>query len=213
MFLQAVATQAEGSEQVLGAVSQLSKSSIELAEAAANLGALKLILGVFITFVVCILCLFLYQTISMSRRVVEIGDTTKRMEKRLELEANRSLGEAQAGILIRRAFNSLSQTIKYTVLRTRLENHLDNRDYVLSKVSRLLNYEYTELDSFLANYQCKTKSLSDAINPADAQILIDFVMEQVYMEQPAWSVSTMDQSATILLNGLKQEALKAVSLS
>ena len=124
--------------------------------------------------------------------------------------SNRTLGKPQASILIRRSFNQLAQSVKYTILRTRLENHLDQKDYTVNKVQRLMNHEYQELNSFLMNYVCEEKTLATRISTEDAKILSDFVLEQVYLDESVFTISGMDQAADIILNGLKLEALKGI---
>ena len=197
-------------EQFDGAVEQLSRTSIDLAEAAANFGALKVIFGVFLTLFVVMLLWFLYQLVSMTRKVDYVYGSTQKTTKLFEESANRLLGKPQASILIRRAFNSLSQSIKYTILRTRIENHLDQREFVDSKVTKFITHEYRELVNFLANYTCDGKTLDTHIKVEDAKIITDFVLEQVYLGEDLFSVASMDQASDILAKGLRLEALQGI---
>ena len=206
-----VATSTETSaEQLNNAVEQLSKSSIELAEATANYGALKVVFGVFIVFAFVMLLMFLYQSFTTTRKVSQIHSSCEQVKKMTSDTANRTLGKPQSSILIRRNFNQLSQTVKYTILRTRLENHLDQTDYVKAKVERLVQHEYQEMNSFLMNYICDEKTLATHINLEDAKIISDFVLEQVYLDDSIFTIASMDQAADIILNGLKLEALKGI---
>lgn len=197
-------------EQFDSALGQLSKSSIELAEAAADFGVLKTIFGVFMVFTLIMILMFVYQMFSMARKVDDIHGSCKVVSGMVSDTSNRTLGKPQASILIRRSFNQLAQSVKYTILRTRLENHLDQKDYIVNKVQRLMNHEYQELNSFLMNYVCEEKTLATRISTEDAKILSDFVLEQVYLEEDVFTISGMDQAADIILNGLKLEALKGI---
>ena len=196
------------SDDLNGAVEQLTKSSIELSEAVANLGALKVMSGVFILFAILMLLVFLYQVFSTSKKVDRVDKSIKKIDTYFEKAADKSIGEAQAQVMIRRVFNSLSQNVKYTILRTRIENHIDNRELTLAKIDRLVNYEYAELVTFFRNFDYKEKPLSDIINVDDIQILTDFIVEQIYYTQDQFSVSAMDQATNILMNGLKLEYIK-----
>ena len=191
-----------------GAVEQLTQSSLELSEAVANFGALKVMSGVFILFAIIMLLIFLYQVFSTSRKVDRVDKSIQKIDTYFEKAADKSIGEAQAQIMVRRVFNSLSQNIKYTILRTRIENHIDNRELTLAKIDRLVNYEYAELVTFFRNFDYKEKPLSDIINADDIQILTDFIKEQVYCSNDQFSVSAMDQATNILMNGLKLEYIK-----
>lgn len=197
-------------EQFDGAVEQLSKSSIELAEAAADFGVLKVVFGVFMVFFMILILMFVYQMFSMARKVNDIHGSCKVVTGVMQDTANRTLGKPQASILVRRSFNQLSQSIKYTILRTRLENHLDQEEYIRNKVQRLVNHEYQELNAFLMNYTCQDKTLATHINIEDAKIIYDFVIEQIYLDESVFSIAGMDQAADIITNGLKLEACKGL---
>lgn len=197
-------------EQLNTAVDQLSQSSIELAEAAANFGALKVIFGIFLVFTIIMVSFFVYQLLSMTKKVTEIHGSCQNVTKLVEETSNRTLGKPQASILIRRVFNDLGQNIKYVILRTRLENHLDQKDYVVSKVTKLVNNDYQELNSFLMNYVCEDKTLATHINIEDEKIITDFVLEQIYLEEPVFTIASMDQAADILMKGLRLEALRGI---
>lgn len=191
-----------------GAVEQLTKSSIELSEAVANLGALKVMSGVFILFAIIMILLFLYQVLSTSKKVDRVDKSMARVYSYFENASDKSIGQAQAQVMVRRAFNSFSQNVKYTILRTRIENHIDNREVTLAKIDRIVNYEYAELVTFFRNFEYKDKPLSDIIDADDIQIMSDFIVEQVYFSKDEFSVSAMDQATNILMNGLKLEYIK-----
>lgn len=209
-FLQALPEGAAG--QFDGAVEQLSKSSIELAEAAADFGVLKVVFGVFMVFFLILILMFLYQMLTMARKVNDIHGSCKVLSGMITDTQNRTLGRPQANILIRRSFNQLSQSIKYTILRTRLENHLDQEEYIRNKVQRLITHEYQELNAFLMNYICDDRSLASHINIDDAKIVYDFALEQIYLSEDVFTIASMDQATDIIVNGLKLEATKGIDI-
>ena len=198
-------------EALSSTVNQLTESSISLAEAAANFGALKVMFGVFLVFVLIMLLFFLYQMLSYNKKISDIHDSTKKLEKFLERTSNRSIGSVETNILLRRVFSSLAQTVKYTILRYRIENHLDQRESVSTKVHRFVNYEYAELRSFLSNFECDDRDLGSIVLEEDVNIVIEFMLEQIYLEKNIFSVASMDQSTDILLNGIKLKTLKKIS--
>lgn len=195
-------------EQLDQTVNQLSESTIALAEAAANFGALKVIFAAFVVFTFIILILFLYQVIVTTKKVEKIHQSAQKLEKSLEETENRTIGNSQAGLMIRRAFASLKQYIKYVVLRTRVENHLDMKDVVLAKITRLINNYWTELHSFLTNYECDNKNLSSYIRDEDAAAIIDLVVSQVYQDDNLFTVGSMEQAIDLMIDGIKLEVLK-----
>lgn len=196
------------SEQLDQTVNQLSESTIALAEAAANFGALKVIFAAFVVFTFIILILFLYQVIVTTKKVEKIHQSTQKLEKTLEATENRSIGASQAGLMVRRVFSSLKQNTKYTVLRTRLENHLDMKEAIVAKVSRLVSNNWTELHSFLSNFDYDGKSLATCINDSDAQAITDTILELVYQDSNIFTVGLMEQTVDIMVDGMKFEILK-----
>lgn len=205
MLLQTVV---ENSETLSKSVNQLTESSINLAEAAANFGALKVMFGVFLVFIFIMLMFFLYQMLTYNKKLSDVHSSSKKIEKYLEGATNRSIGQAEANVLVRRAFNSLAQVIKYNILRIRIENHLDQKEAISTKIYRFVNYEYAELRTFLGSFVCNDQELSYIISDEDIQIIMEFMMEQVYQEKNLFSVASMDQTTEILINGIKLEAIK-----
>lgn len=188
-------------------VDQLTQSTVALAEATANFGALKVMFAAFLVFIFIVLAVFLWQLVSTQHKITAIYSSSHKIEKFFEEETNRTIGAPQSQILIRRSLNSLSQNIKYNILRIRLENHLDQRDYIQSKVTRLVSYEWGELSSFLTNFEHDKKTLADNLNNDDAQIIINFMLEQIYLDKSLYTIASMDQSTDLLMNGIKQQVL------
>ena len=180
-------------------VQSLTKSSIELAEAASNYGALKVIFGIFMVMVLVMVVMFVYTVVSeSSQQVKEFFDGA----------ADSTIGITEAQILIRREFNCLGHILKYAILRIRFENHIDNKESTVKKVESLVNNEYSELCGLLSNFTCNGKSLSNIFEPQDNEAIKDMVIEQIYIPKDQFTISNMDQSVGMYLNGLKLIYLK-----
>lgn len=189
---------------------QLTKSSLELAEATSNLGALKVMAGILLIFIISLFLLFLYQLLSNTHKMDRVDKTVSKVEEYFRDASDKTMGKAQAQIVIRRSFNSLSQNVKYAILRTRIENHIDNKEATLAKITSLINNEYSELKSFLNNFNCQEKSMADIMEHDDTQIIVDYMIEQIYSPPDLFTISGMDQATDILINGLKLEYLKKI---
>lgn len=185
------------------AVEKLTKSSIDIAEAASNYGALKVIFGVFMVIVVLVIILFVYQTYSLSSKIDTISVAAKKTQDYFEGASDRTIGVAQGQILVRRAMNCLATTVKYTILRIKLENHIENTEATKSKVRKLVQNEYTELNSFFSNFICNEHPLNEILNESDIDELEKLILDQVYLPKEDFSVFLMDQAVDIYLNGIK----------
>lgn len=190
---------------------EVTNSSIQLAEAAANYGALKVIFGVFMVVIILVILVFLYQFLTLTKKVSQIHESTVATQKYFEGMADRTVGPAQSQIIIRRAFNSLGAIIKYSIIRIRLEN-IESlpESQVRNKVSRVVRNEFSELTSFLANFICNEKPLSDIVDDEDIILLEDLMMEQTRISNEVFSIHDMDQSVNLVLNGVKLIYLKKI---
>lgn len=190
------------------AVQSLTKSSIELAEAASNYGALKVIFGIFMVLVLVLVVMFMYTIWNLNKKISVVSESSSKVTEFFDGAADSTIGVTEAQILIRREFNCLGHILKYVILRIRLENHIDNKESVIKKVDILVNNEYSELCGIMSNFNCDGKSLSTIFELQDNEAIKDMVIEQIYIPKDQFSISNMDQSVSMYLNGLKLMCLK-----
>lgn len=190
------------------AVQSLTRSSIELAEAASNYGALKVIFGIFMVLVLVLVVMFIYTIWNLNKKISVVSESFSKVTEFFDGAADSTIGVTEAQILIRREFNCLGHILKYVILRTRLENHIDNKESVIKKVDILVNNEYSELCGLMSNFNCDGKSLSTIFELQDNEAIKNMVIEQIYIPKDQFSISNMDQSVSMYLNGLKLMYLK-----
>lgn len=190
------------------AVQSLTRSSIELAEAASNYGALKVIFGIFMVLVLVLVVMFMYTIWNLNKKISVVSESSSKITEFFDGAADSTIGVTEAQILIRREFNCLGYILKYAILRIRLENHIDNKESVIKKVDILVNNEYSELCGLMSNFNCDGKSLSTIFELQDNEAIKDVVIEQIYIPKDQFSISNMDQSVSMYLNGLKLMYLK-----
>lgn len=190
------------------AVQSLTRSSIELAEAASNYGALKVIFGIFMVLVLVLVVMFMYTIWNLNKKISVVSESSSKITEFFDGAADSTIGVTEAQILIRREFNCLGHILKYAILRIRLENRIDNKESVIKKVDILVNNEYSELCGLMSNFNCDGKSLSTIFELQDNEAIKDMVIEQIYIPKDQFSISNMDQSVSMYLNGLKLMYLK-----
>lgn len=190
------------------AVQSLTRSSIELAEAASNYGALKVIFGIFMVLVLVLVVMFMYTIWNLNKKISVVSESSSKVTEFFDGAADSTIGVTEAQILIRREFNCLGHILKYAILRIRLENNIDNKESVIKKVDILVNNEYSELCGLMSNFNCDGKSLSTLFELQDNEAIKDMVIEQIYIPKDQFSISNMDQSVSMYLNGLKLMYLK-----
>lgn len=190
------------------AVQSLTRSSIELAEAASNYGALKVIFGIFMVLVLVLVVMFMYTIWNLNKKISVVSESSSKITEFFDGAADSTIGVTEAQILIRREFNCLGYILKYAILRIRFENHIDNKESVIKKVDILVNNEYSELCGLMSNFNCDGKSLSTIFELQDNEAIKDMVIEQIYIPKDQFSISNMDQSVSMYLNGLKLMYLK-----
>lgn len=202
--------QTENLNNLTESVNKVTDSSIRIAQAANDFGALRVAFGVFMIFIIIIVILFIWQIFVLSGKLNTIYGAAVKTTEYFETSAEGDIGPSQAQIIVRRNFNSLSQAIKYYILRIRLENHIDDKNKVKVKIDRLVRNEFSELTTYLSNFKCNKKVLSFIVEDDDIQMIEDFIFEQVYIPKNDFTISNMDQSTSIFINGLKLSYIKKI---
>lgn len=202
--------QTENLNNLTESVNKVTDSSIRIAQAANDFGALRVAFGVFMIFIIIIVILFIWQIFVLSGKLNTIYGAAVKTTEYFETSAEGDIGPSQAQVIVRRNFNSLSQAIKYYILRIRLENHIDDKDKIKVKIDRLVRNEFSELTTYLSNFKCNKKVLSFIVEDDDIQMVEDFIFEQVYMPKNDFTISNMDQSTSIFINGLKLSYIKKI---
>ena len=202
--------QTENLNNLTESVNKVTDSSIRIAQAANDFGALRVAFGVFMIFIIIIVILFIWQIFVLSGKLNTIYGAAVKTTEYFETSAEGDIGPSQAQVIVRRNFNSLSQAIKYYILRIRLENHIDDKNKIKVKIDRLVRNEFSELTTYLSNYKCNKKVLSFIVEDDDIQMIEDFIFEQVYIPKNDFTISNMDQSTSIFINGLKLSYIKKI---
>lgn len=202
--------QTENLNNLTESVNKVTDSSIRIAQAANDFGALRVAFGVFMIFIIIIVILFIWQIFVLSGKLNTIYGAAVKTTEYFETSAKGDIGPSQAQIIVRRNFNSLSQAIKYYILRIRLENHIDGKNKIKVKIDGLVRNEFSELTTYLSNFKCNEKVLSFIVEDDDIQMVEDFIFEQVYIPKNDFTISNMDQSTSIFINGLKLSYIKKI---
>lgn len=202
--------QTENLNNLIESVNKVTDSSIRIAQAANDFGALRVAFGVFMIFIIIIVILFIWQIFVLSGKLNTIYGAAVKTTEYFETSAEGDVGPSQAQVIVRRNFNSLSQAIKYYILRIRLENHIDGKNKIKVKIGRLVRNEFSELTTYLSNFKCNEKVLSFIVEDDDIQMVEDFIFEQVYIPKNDFTISNMDQSTSIFINGLKLSYIKKI---
>lgn len=202
--------QTENLNNLTESVNKVTDSSIRIAQAANDFGALRVAFGVFMIFIIIIVILFIWQIFVLSGKLNTIYGAAVKTTEYFETSAEGDIGPSQAQVIVRRNFNSLSQAIKYYILRIRLENHIDDKDKIKVKIDRLVRNEFSELTTYLSNFKFNKKVLNFIVEDDDIQIVEDFIFEQVYIPKDDFTISNMDQSTSIFINGLKLSYIKKI---
>lgn len=202
--------QTENLNNLTESVNKVTDSSIRIAQAANDFGALRVAFGVFMIFIIIIVILFIWQIFVLFGKLNTIYGAAVKTTEYFETSAKGDIGPSQAQVIVRRNFNSLSQAIKYYILRIRLENHIDDKNKIKVKIDRLVRNEFSELTTYLSNFKCNEKVLSFIVEDDDIQMVEDFIFEQIYIPKNDFTISNMDQSTSIFINGLKLSYIKKI---
>lgn len=129
-------------------IDKLTKVSLELAEAASNYGALKIIFGVFMVMMLLIVLVFVSQSVFLIKRVQGISDVSDKIDNYFEGLSESDIGKEEANSMIREVLNHNSVLIKYYIIRVRSENHISDKENTESKIQRILKISIQKLPHF-----------------------------------------------------------------
>lgn len=189
------------------AVDKLSKSAIEIAQAAGDLGALKVMFGFAVTFTALLLIVFVAQIVSnqkMLRAIKETSDKTGRYFSDLN---NRSVGKEEAKAITKETLDRSCALVKYYILKIRMENHLVNKEATFNKIRLMIDNDFNGQRAFLGKFLYKEKQLSFVSTLEDNQAISSLMTEQVYLPTDNFTVSLMSQAVGVYFDGLKLRLL------
>lgn len=129
-------------------IDKLTKVSLELAEAASNYGALKIIFGVFMVMMLLIVLVFVSQSVFLIKRVQGISDVSDKIDNYFEGLSESDIGKEEANSMIREVLNHNSVLIKYYIIRVRSENHISNKENTELKIQGSLKYPFRNFHIF-----------------------------------------------------------------
>lgn len=185
-------------------IDKLTKVSLELAEAASNYGALKIIFGVFMVMMLLIVLVFVSQSVFLIKRVQGISDVSDKIDNYFEGLSESDIGKEEANSMIREVLNHNSVLIKYYIIRVRSENHISDKENTKLKIQRILKNIYSETLTFLNKFRYKSKPLGVYLDTeVDTENLFNLMLEQIYIPKEHFQLSQMDQSIELFMQGLK----------
>ena len=185
-------------------IDKLTKVSLELAEAASNYGALKIIFGVFMVVMLLIVLVFVSQSVFLIKRVQGISDVSDKIDNYFEGLSESDIGKEEANSMIREVLNRNSVLIKYYIIRVRSENHISDKENTELKIQRILKNIHSEASTFLNKFRYKSKPLGVYLDvETDTENLFNLMLEQIYIPKEHFQLSQMDQSIELFMQGLK----------
>lgn len=185
-------------------IDKLTKVSLELAEAASNYGALKIIFGVFMVMMLLIVLVFVSQSVFLIKRVQGISDVSNKIDNYFEGLSESDIGKEEANSMIREVLNHSSVLIKYYIIRVRSENHISDKENTELKIQRILKNTHSEASTFLNKFRYKSKPLGVYLDvETDTENLFNLMLEQIYIPKEHFQLSQMDQSIELFMQGLK----------
>jgi hypothetical protein len=185
-------------------IDKLTRVSLELAEAASNYGALKIIFGVFMAMMLLIVLVFVSQSVFLIKRVQGISDVSDKIDDYFEGLSESDIGKEEANSMIREVLNHNSVLIKYYIIRVRFENHISDKENTELKIQRILKNIHSEISTFLNKFRYKSKPLGVYLDvEVDTENLFNLMLEQIYIPKEHFQLSQMDQSIELFMQGLK----------
>lgn len=185
-------------------VTKLTRSSIELAEAAANFGALKIIFGVFLVLMLVIAIVFIAQSTYILSKIKNISDASSKTMNYFDDLSEKSIGKDEASSIFREVVNHCAVHIKYSIVRIKTENNIENKKNTEIKIQRIIRNLYSENNSFLGKFLLRGKPLNLVLDiDSDSDGIFSLIWDQVYIPKDEFTLAGMDQSVDLFMQELK----------
>lgn len=190
----------------LQSLDKLTKASIELSEAAANYGALKVIFGVFMAVFLLMVLVFLIQIWVTQKRLKKIEDASEKTLDYFSDLNNHTIGKEEAKMILRESLNKSEALMKYYILKIRLENHVPDKAFTEDKIRTLVDNDFSSRRVFLARFQCLGHPVSFTVTVDDNAAITKLMKDWVYKADGEFTVSLMAQAVSLYYEGLKINA-------
>ncbi|MEG1415165.1 MAG: hypothetical protein RSC49_01045 [Clostridium sp.] len=198
----------EDPQKLVDSTQSLAKTAVDLAQAASDYGALKVIFGLFVVIVILMILAMAFSLFLMVRKVNKIERASDKTLQYFDNLSNRTIGKEEGNAVVRETLNKSSTLVKYYILRIRWENHIDDTTAIQQKISMIIENNFAEMNSFLSKFICLNKPLSNVVNYEDRKVLKQLITESVYTTKENFTPSNMDQTVELFFNGLKLDYLK-----
>lgn len=184
----------------------LSKVSLEISEAASNLGALKIIFGIFMAITMLIILVFIGQSLAITKRIRDMAYSLELVSKYFNHLSDKDIGKEEAITMVKEVINHNTSYIKYSILRIRLENNIIDTSTTETKVKLIIRNMYSEMNGYLVKFAYNEKTINDIIaieqvSKEEKERLFNIIWEQVYAEK--FNTSSMDQSINLFMQEIK----------
>lgn len=190
----------------LQSLDKLTKASIELSEAAANYGALKVIFGVFMAVFLLMVLVFLIQIWVTQKRLGKIEDASEKTLEYFSDLNNHTIGKEEAKMILRESLNKSEALMKYYILKIRLENHVSDKAFTEDKIRTLVDNDFSSRRVFLSRFICVGHPVSFTATIDDNTAITKLMKDWVYRAENDFTVSLMAQAVSLYFEGLKINA-------
>lgn len=186
----------------------LTNTSLELAQAASDYGALKVIFGVFMVIVILTILTIVVSYIFSLKKLNNINNASNKVLKYFDNMSKKTIGKEESQSLIRESLNRCKALTKYYILRIKYENHINNKELTKQKIEKIVENSFAELNSFLSKFIYNDTALSIVIDLEDSKPLMMMIENLVYQDKDNFTISNMDQTVELFFDGLKLEYTK-----
>ena len=198
----------EDPQKLVDSTQSLAKTTVDLAQAASDYGALKVIFGLFVVIVILMILAMAFSLFLTVRKVNKIERASDKTLQYFDNLSNRTIGKEEGNAVVRETLNKSSTLVKYYILRIRWENNIDDTTAIQQKISMIIENNFAEMNSFLSKFICLNKPLSNVVNYEDRKVLKQLITESVYTPKENFTPSNMDQTVELFFNGLRLDYLK-----
>ncbi len=180
---------------------EMTASSIELARAVADYGALVTIAGVFMLLVLILFCYFVYQLFVTTKKVDKIAAAVAKVTDFFSDKSMRMVNIDQARAIVSNEFNRAAAEVALQVIKIKNANHLDDREAVERNVATFLNRLYASNVGFMRKFEYEGQALSAFLESTWKDAIAKRMLDDCTIHE--YNVNRLEDSYRDLFNGFK----------
>lgn len=186
---------------VVESATTMTENALKLSEAASDLGALKVIFGVFLVMILVLFLFVLFNEFSYKRKILNMHESVDQITRYFDNTAQLYLNKARARQLLVGAYKSVAVFIKFEVLKARITSSEEETIRNANSLAAYIMYHFQNSFEGIRTYGGTLSGNLEITN----EIVADTIIKYCSLSAEEFNVGDMDRDVDLLIKGYEQQ--------